>query len=86
MSELRFNVATGEWVVFAPERSRRPEDFQRENPKWTHERATWRGQCPFCPGNDGRTPGETLCLRDEDSNWMVRSPPCQDGVCPVCIS
>lgn len=75
MSELRFNVATGEWVVFAPERSRRPEDFQREKPKWTHERATWRGQCPFCPGNDGRTPGETLCLRDEDANWMVRSFP-----------
>ena len=75
MSEFRFSVATGEWVIFAPERARRPEDFLREKPEWTHSRATWRGQCPFCPGNDVRTPGETLCYRDEQAGWLVRSFP-----------
>ena len=75
MSELRFNEATGEWVVFAPERARRPEEFQRETPHWTHERVAWKDPCPFCPGHDDRTPGETLCYRDEQDSWLVRSFP-----------
>lgn len=75
MSELRLNQATGEWVVFAPERARRPEDFQRQNPEWTHQEATWSGHCPFCPGQDARTPGETLCLTDSVGNWQVRAFP-----------
>jgi len=75
MSELRLSVATGEWVVFAPERAKRPEDFHREVSEWTHQRPTWKGECPFCPGHDSRTPGETLCFSDETSGWLVRSFP-----------
>ena len=75
MSELRLSVATGEWVVFAPERARRPEDFQRDTTDWTHDRPTWKGQCPFCPGHDAQTQGETLCFSDDESGWLVRSFP-----------
>lgn len=75
MSELRLSVATGEWVVYAPERARRPEDFCREVSEWTHDRPAWKSQCPFCPGHDSRTPGETLCFSDEESGWLVRSFP-----------
>lgn len=75
MSELRLSVATGEWVIFAPERARRPEDFQSDKPDRTHSRATWKGNCPFCPGNEERTPGETLSFGDEQSGWLVRSFP-----------
>ncbi|MFN8611730.1 MAG: galactose-1-phosphate uridylyltransferase [Vulcanimicrobiota bacterium] len=71
MSELRLNLPTGEWVVFAPERAKRPEDFQRESPDWTHKRLDYKATCPFCPGHDGRTPGETLRYEDA-GRWQVR--------------
>lgn len=50
-SEIRQNLATNQWVIFAPARGKRPHDFVRE--------ATDRGplaeydaDCPFCPGNE----------------------------------
>jgi UDPglucose--hexose-1-phosphate uridylyltransferase len=44
MPQLRQNIVTGEWVVIAPERSKRPHDFIAEKPakKGTEN-------CPFCP-------------------------------------
>ncbi len=48
MPQLRQNVITGEWVVIAPERAKRPHDFVVS--------ATRRSQptdhCPFCPGSE----------------------------------
>jgi UDPglucose--hexose-1-phosphate uridylyltransferase len=61
MSELRYNPATRDWVIVAPERSKRPQ-----------------GQavaCPFCPGAEDHTPGETLRFSGPDGNWLVRSFP-----------
>lgn len=74
MSELRYSVTTGEWVVFAPERARRPEDFLPPVPSWTHQRPECLATCPFCPGNEERTPGVTLSYEEEGS-WAVRSFP-----------
>lgn len=44
MPQLRQNLITGEWVVIAPERAKRPHDFLAEKPpkKGTEN-------CPFCP-------------------------------------
>jgi UDPglucose--hexose-1-phosphate uridylyltransferase len=48
MPNLRQNIITGEWVVVAPERAKRPEDFVQEKivkPKSIED-------CPFCvPGS-----------------------------------
>ncbi len=73
MSHLRFNVATGEWVVVAPERSRRPEEFRQESRTATHERPAHRHECPFCPGSEENTPGETLRYHNGKGDWQVRS-------------
>jgi len=46
MPQLRQNIVTGEWVVIAPERAKRPSDFIAvESLKPTHSSAN----CPFCP-------------------------------------
>jgi len=48
MPNLRQNIITGEWVVIAPERAKRPEDFVIEKKEKTKEMPK---DCPFCvPG------------------------------------
>jgi len=49
MPRLRQNIITGDWVVIAPGRARRPEDFILGKPK----RIQKGGVCPFCKGGDG---------------------------------
>jgi UDPglucose--hexose-1-phosphate uridylyltransferase len=49
MPRLRQNIITGEWVVIAPGRAKRPEDFIIEKPR----RSERKGPCPFCKGGDG---------------------------------
>lgn len=47
MSKLRQNIVTGKWVVIAPERAKRPEDFvMAAAPKRFVDK-----QCPFCLTN-----------------------------------
>ncbi|MDH4267783.1 MAG: galactose-1-phosphate uridylyltransferase, partial [Deltaproteobacteria bacterium] len=71
MSELRKDPVTGRWVIISTERSRRPSDFgvQNHKPKG--------GFCPFCPGNEDKTPPEILAFRQEGSpangpGWRLR--------------
>ena len=51
MPQLRQNMATKDWVIFAAERARRPEDFilprSDRSALPAHDPA-----CPFCPGNE----------------------------------
>lgn len=61
MSELRYNPATRDWVIVAPERSQRPQ-----GPVVA---------CPFCPGAEEHTPDEQLRFNDEAGRWVVRSFP-----------
>jgi len=46
MPKLRQNMITGDWVVIAPERAKRPEDFveAKRQPK-----TQAKDGCPFCP-------------------------------------
>lgn len=72
MPEIRLNPLTGEWVLIATERARRPEGFveraeQKVSPSWSPE-------CPFCPGNEEKTPEETYRLGDH-TGWQVRVVP-----------
>ena len=54
MPELRKDPITGRWVIISTERGKRPKDFLRESviPKAKN--------CPFCPGNEAKTPPEIL--------------------------
>jgi UDPglucose--hexose-1-phosphate uridylyltransferase len=54
MPELRQNYFTKEWVIIATERARRPEDLVTHRPAKTV--AALVENCPFCPGNESKTP------------------------------
>jgi UDPglucose--hexose-1-phosphate uridylyltransferase len=56
--ELRKDPVTGRWVIIASDRGMRPSDFIREHVV-PHESHT----CPFCPGNEHKTPPEILAYR-----------------------
>ncbi len=72
MPELRKDPVTGRWVIIATDRAKRPTDFIRE-------RVQIRGSgfCPFCYGNESKTPPEILAYRSDGSpkdapGWTLR--------------
>lgn len=74
MPELRKDPIVGRWVIISTERGRRPVDFIREP-----ERKKG-GFCPFCEGNEDKTPPEVIAYRPENSRrdgtgWNVRVVP-----------
>ena len=73
MPELRFNLVTKDWVIMAPERAKRPEDFIKKNVE-RGQLPAFKESCPFCPGHENLTPPETYRLGTVDS-WQVRSIP-----------
>ncbi|MEK7624513.1 MAG: galactose-1-phosphate uridylyltransferase [Patescibacteria group bacterium] len=53
LSELRFDLASGDWVVIATGRAKRPESFKKEK----REKAeVLENQCPFCDLKNQETP------------------------------
>lgn len=75
MPELRKDPVTGRWVIIATDRAKRPTDFVREK---VQIRGT--GFCPFCPGNESKTPPEVLAYRNYGSpangpGWTLRVVP-----------
>jgi len=73
MPEVRLNPITGDWVIIATERAKRPEDFLHKKEK--KEIPSFVPTCPFCPGNEDKTPTETHSFRGDDGTWLVRSVP-----------
>lgn len=70
MPELRKDPIIGRWVIIATERAKRPSDF-------TATKVVQKGGfCPFCPGNEGKTPPEVLAFRNGSSanapGWSLR--------------
>lgn len=77
MSFLRFDVTTNDWVIFAPERSRRPHALNKKEAGMPPPPS---GQlCPFCPGNEHLTAPEIYALRGGTApntpGWTVRVVP-----------
>jgi UDPglucose--hexose-1-phosphate uridylyltransferase len=69
-TELRQDPATRNWVVVAPDRSRRPDSFGRPRRQKPDE-----SDCPFCPGREAETPDEVWRLNATDGTWQVRVVP-----------
>src|SRR5271168_4824064 len=57
MPELRKDPIVGRWVIIATDRAKRPV-APRNEPLPTS------GFCPFCEGNEDKTPQEILAYRD----------------------
>jgi UDPglucose--hexose-1-phosphate uridylyltransferase len=75
LPELRKDPITGRWVIIATERAKRPTDFVRD-------RVEIRGSgfCPFCYGNESKTPPEIIAYRTDGSTrnspgWTLRVVP-----------
>jgi len=70
MSELRWDPLKQHWVIIATDRGRRPRDFQVEPDSDSMT------NCPFCYGNEDKTPPEIFAIRPDGEpnspNWRVR--------------
>ena len=74
MPELRQNFFTKEWVIIAMERAKRPEDLAMHRPP--RVTASLVPTCPFCPGNEDKTPPEVMRVPSGGSEpWQVRVVP-----------
>lgn len=76
MRELRFDPLRNRWVIVVPERARRPSDYLIHEAGETIKGAM---ACPFCWGNEDKTPPEIFALRDGSApntpGWRVRVVP-----------
>ena len=74
MPQLRKDPVVGRWVIIAPDRAKRPEDFKHEF------KTAAPAYCPFCPGNEEATPPEILAYREPGTErnrkgWRTRVVP-----------
>ncbi len=74
MPELRHDPIQKRWVIIASERGRRPDEFSVKNEDHPE------GFCPFCEGNEGKTPPEITAVRERwtgsnQPGWQVRVVP-----------
>ncbi len=74
MPELRKDPIIGRWVIISTERGKRPSDFT-----FVEEKKKG-GFCPFCYGNEDKTPPEIFALRPDNSprdkpGWTLRVVP-----------
>ena len=70
MPELRQNFFTKEWVIIATERAKRPEELATHRAVRTVP--AFVESCPFCPGNESKTPPEVLRYPANGEPWAVR--------------
>jgi UDPglucose--hexose-1-phosphate uridylyltransferase len=73
MPELRLNHISREWVVVGSSHSKKPEEFRAraKNHKFVPQ---YDESCPFCKGNESKTPKELMRLPG-DGSWSVRVTP-----------
>ena len=74
MPELRRDPVGGRWVIIATERAFRPQDFH------IAKRRRKGGFCPFCGGNEEKTPPEIFAYRPDGTRpngpgWRLRIVP-----------
>lgn len=74
MSEFRWDPLKGSWVITENQRARHPREFIIDR------QSTTLTVCPFCPGQEDKTPVEVFAIRPEHSlanspDWQVRVVP-----------
>ena len=78
LPELRKDPIVGRWVIISTDRAKRPTDFARDSVKMKG------GFCPFCSGNESKTPPEIQAYRPHQNGgspqrdtpgWTVRVVP-----------
>ncbi len=71
-SQMRLNRATGEWVIYAPSRRKRPHDFPTKKPV-ENIPPQHLETCPFCIGNENVLQSKILEFpSSSDGKWQTR--------------
>ncbi len=73
MPEMRLNFISREWVVVGTTHARKPEDFRIRGVS-NNFGAEYEATCPFCVGNESKTPDE-LMRYPADGDWSIRVTP-----------
>ena len=71
MSEIRYNSITGDWVIIAVERSKRPMNFKDATA--AANIPAYVETCPFCAGNESASPDEEFRISDDRGGWRIRT-------------
>jgi UDPglucose--hexose-1-phosphate uridylyltransferase len=71
LSELRWDPLKDNWTIMSLGQGRRPQDF------WQQHELPSDSFCPFCPGNESKTPAEIYAHRPggnppNNPGWKVR--------------
>ncbi|MHB8871780.1 MAG: galactose-1-phosphate uridylyltransferase [Candidatus Doudnabacteria bacterium] len=69
MSQFRQNPISKHWVLIAPNRSKRPEQFARE-PVISQNMPEIIPACVFCPGNESKN--DDISRFPKGKNWEIR--------------
>jgi len=73
MTEFRRDPITGKWVIIAAGRAKRPDYFKKEQ-----KQGDVVVSCPFCPGNEDKTPKEIRVdpmEAGQNPYWRIRVVP-----------
>lgn len=69
MPQLRQNIITGDWVVIAPERAKRPQDYII--PETPIQRD--KDSCPFCIGTDGYKSNQKVRASSTENFYVIQN-------------
>ncbi len=75
MGELRQDITTKTWVIYSPERGKRPSNFRESSVK-DRGLPLKDENCPFCPGNESMLLGiDSEHKAPDGKNWRIRVVP-----------
>ncbi len=75
-NEMRQNRLTGQWVIYAPGRGQRPNDFVSKDETDAVSLAQHVQDCPFCPGNEEMLPEIIYeASTEQGTHWQTRVVP-----------
>ncbi len=63
---MRKNKLTGEWIIYAENRKKRPYEFEKKMEK----KDIKNNPCPFCKGNEDKT--TKAIFQDRQKDWSIR--------------
>ncbi|MFP4414246.1 galactose-1-phosphate uridylyltransferase [Coleofasciculus sp.] len=70
--QIRLNKVTKEWVIYAPSRRKRPQDFQQQS-RQKQASGILPRDCPFCPGNEHKAESIVLEMPSRHhKGWQTR--------------
>jgi UDPglucose--hexose-1-phosphate uridylyltransferase len=69
--EIRYNLITRDWVIVSPSRGKRPDEFKDVTVSGNGV-PEHKPDCPFCPGNEDKTPPEVFRIANGNRGWQIR--------------